>query len=159
MYPSKIKAKAKAFFEAGISIRDIAEKLEIKDFKTVFDWSQKGEWIKGQNVTKLEQIEQESVEAVFAKQGLNKTKAAKKILEHIDAMRVIWVKDKPGESEDDKKYTIEVPDYMVQQKAVSQLMAALRIGEKGEAERKSPKAVIFEDPNGNVVKKVSWEYE
>lgn len=75
-----IKAKAKALYEAGQSLRDIAAELDTS-FQTVQNWSKKGGWIKGKSRTKLEQREETALEAEAERHGVTKGKVFEKVAE------------------------------------------------------------------------------
>lgn len=83
----KVRAKARALYEAGHSLNQISDALDV-DRKSVLDWSKKGSWIKGKSVPLLDRKEEKALEAEAERHGLTKAKVLSKISELIDAQSV-----------------------------------------------------------------------
>jgi len=81
---AKTRAKARALYEAGHSLNDIAKELDL-DRKSVLAWSKKEGWIKGRKGPELDRKAEEALEAEAARHGVTKGKVLAKVAELIDA--------------------------------------------------------------------------
>lgn len=70
-YNESVRAKARAMYEAGNSMRDIENELRI-DLNTILDWSHKEAWVKGKSQAEIRQAEHNIVVEAAAKHGLTK---------------------------------------------------------------------------------------
>lgn len=84
---AKTRAKAKAAYEAGESLRAISSDLGV-NFQTVQHWSKKEGWVKGKSQSKLEQRESAALEAEAERHGITKARVLAKLGELIDAQSV-----------------------------------------------------------------------
>ena len=87
---AKTRAKARVLYEAGQSLRDIAEELDTS-FQTVQNWSKKEGWTKGKSRTKLEQREEKALEAEAERHGVTKGRILAKVGELLDAKSIAAV--------------------------------------------------------------------
>jgi hypothetical protein len=81
---AKTRAKARAKYEAGHSLNDIAAELDL-DRKSVLAWSKKEGWIKGKKGPELDRKAEVSLEREAERFGLTKSKVFAKVAELIDA--------------------------------------------------------------------------
>jgi Putative ATPase subunit of terminase (gpP-like) len=84
---AKTRARARALYEAGQSLNQIASELDL-DRKSVMGWSKKGSWIKGKAGPKLDRKAEVALEAEAERHGITKAKVFAKIAELIDAKSV-----------------------------------------------------------------------
>jgi hypothetical protein len=81
---AKTRAKARALFEAGQSLRDVSKAVHIA-LGTVQKWAKTDAWEKGKSETKLARKAEESLEREAERFGLTKSKVFAKVAELIDA--------------------------------------------------------------------------
>lgn len=86
---AKTRAQARALYEAGQSLRFIANELDA-NFQTVQNWSKKDGWIKGKAQSKLEQREADAMERGAERAGLTKAKVAAKVIALMDAKKTVF---------------------------------------------------------------------
>jgi hypothetical protein len=84
---AKTIAKAKALYEAGESLRDVAQAVG-SSFTAVKMWAKKGAWVKGKSAPKLAQKEEEALEKEAARHGVDKARILAKIDELLDAKSI-----------------------------------------------------------------------
>ncbi len=107
-------------WESNLSSRHIADKLSISDHHTVLGWAEDGDWVKGKNLAKLAQIEEENVFKAAAACGLDYAKVIDKTLELMDAQKPLFddAEDKAeSKSEGDESGGVliqQFPDYKIQ---------------------------------------------
>jgi len=135
-------------YESGESLRTIADILKI-NYHSVHNWSEKGEWIKGSLSTQIAQSTEKGILALAEEIGLTKRHSMEKIVEFQDATRVIWVKDKPGTSDEPERYTIDAPDYAVQMRGNQQALDVLNLVNKGEITANVAIPILIQNPEGN----------
>jgi len=126
---AKTLAKAKKQYELGKSLRDIGKDFGVS-YQAVFQWAEKGNWVKNALLTKIEQQEEKNVIALAAKVGVTHRRVLEKISEFLEAQKVVRVKDNPDEGGEPKDYTIEVPDWPTQIKGNEQAISVLKMAEK-----------------------------
>jgi len=84
---ARIKAKAKALYEAGESARSISKSLQVAR-NTLAEWISSGAWEARKTEPKLIRKEQEALEAEAERHGITKAKVLTKLSELIDAQSV-----------------------------------------------------------------------
>lgn len=84
---AKTRARARALYEAGDSLRDISRAVKVS-LPTVQKWAKTDGWEKGKSETKLAQRESAALEAEAERHGITKAKVFQKIAELIDAKSV-----------------------------------------------------------------------
>ena len=87
---AKTRAKARAMYEdLGRSSRDIAEVLGL-NHQTVLLWSKNGQWVKGINRAKIEQIAHEAKVKEAQRRGLTEAVVTEKIVELMHAQKTVF---------------------------------------------------------------------
>lgn len=84
---ARTRAKARAQYEAGHSLNDIAKELDL-DRKSVLAWSKKEGWIKGRKGPELDRKAEEALEAEAERHGVTKARILAKVGQLLDAESV-----------------------------------------------------------------------
>lgn len=91
---AKTRGKAKALYEKGESLRDIAGELHIA-FTSVKNWAKKEQWVKGKAAPKLAQREEAALEREAERHGVTKGKVFAKVAELMEAEKTEFYKGMP----------------------------------------------------------------
>jgi len=113
-----VKAKAKALFEGGGSLREVAAKVG-KHYQTILAWSKKEGWVQGKTRPILDQKEEEATLEAARELGLTKGYFLGKVKTLCEATKPVLVKaSKEDEAEAKEEgdesggaFVQEVPDY------------------------------------------------
>jgi hypothetical protein len=87
---AKTRAKARALYEAGHSLNDIAKELDL-DRKSVLAWSKKEGWIKGKKGPELDRKAEEALEKEAERHGVTRARILAKVGELLDAKSIAAV--------------------------------------------------------------------
>lgn len=83
---AKTRARARALYEAGHSLNDIAAELDL-DRKSVLAWSKKEGWIKGRKGPELDRKAELALEAEAERHGVTKGKVFAKVAQLMEAKK------------------------------------------------------------------------
>lgn len=141
-YNEATRARARALYESGLSLVEVAKELDIDDL-SVLHWKQAGEWIKGRSRLEIEQEQHKLVVEAAAKHGLTK----ERILQELAILATVDSQDLYEEDSEGNKRLKKFKDMG----SASRAIRSIKTKTTRRFNAKNPEDVIEETTNDTIV--------